>query len=280
MAAITDISDLINRATGGNSGTPESIFWNKQPWIDGTWATNPVVGRHASLWRYQGANFPAGAIPTSVENPINSTPGALRITNPGGGRQKWLIGAWATQGMSGTFIFYDRLLHVGGLSGIVTTPQSVGGSLTRYVDGHGNFAFAEIYTLIGSTGSSIRLNSYTDSTPTSALVGPYTTFGGSGFREVTRAIMLPSGNTSGISDISTVQLSGSTGTAGNFGVTIGHPIAYLNVGQAGQCGWRDFTTGMPGIPEIKPDACLSLLYVPYNVNWLPDVTGGFSFVEA
>jgi hypothetical protein len=279
MAAITDISDLINRATGGSSGTPESVFWQKVPRIAGAAATANIAGRPASLWRYDGVNFAGGAIPGAVAAPDRTTVGAMAFTNPGGARQKWLINAWTTGLVGGTLLIYDRLLHIGGLSATVTS-HAVGGTLTRYTDGEGNFAFAEIYTIIGSSGSTIRLSDYDNSVPTGSRVGPYVVIGGTGFREVTRAIMLPlqSGDT-GISDITSIELSGTTGTAGSFGVTIGHPIAYLGVGAPGACGWRDFTTGMPGIPEVEPDACLSLLWIPQTTT-APDLTGGLSYVEA
>jgi hypothetical protein len=39
MAAITDLSDLINRQSGGNSGTPESVFFFKVPRVAGVAAT-------------------------------------------------------------------------------------------------------------------------------------------------------------------------------------------------------------------------------------------------
>jgi hypothetical protein len=55
--------------------------------------------------------------------------------------------------------------------------------------------------------------------------------------------------------IQSVQL---TATAGNFGITLARPIAWLPVDQAGTMGWRDYTTGLPGIPEIEPNSCLSL----------------------
>lgn len=280
MAALTNISDLINRSTGGSSGTPETIWFQKVARVAGAAPTALIAGRPASLWTYDGVNSAGGATPGAVAAPTKATTGAMPFANPGGGRQKWATQAWSTGLVGGTLLIYDRLLHIGGLSGTVITPQTVGGSLTRYTNGEGNFAFAEIYTIVGATGTTINLSGYTNSTPTAGRVGPAVTFGGTGFREVTRAIMLPlqAGDT-GISAIANVDLVASTATAGNFGVTIGHPIAYVGIGAPGAAGWRDFTTGLPGIPDIQADACLALLWIPQTVT-APEILGGISTVEA
>lgn len=277
MAAITDLSDLINRTTGGSSGTPENLFFTKVARIAGAAATAPIAGRYASLWTYDGQPA-AGAVPTTVAVPTNATAGALKQTNPSGGRQKWMTQFAASTLNSGTLILYDRLLHIGGLSGTTTTAQTVGGTLTRYTDGVGNLAWAEIYSQIGTTATTITM-SYTDQSGTSGNTSPSVTFGGTAFREQTRVIMLPvaSGDT-GIQAIASVT-NGTTGTAGNFGVTIGHPLAYVSIGSAGVSGWRDFSTGLPGIPEIKTDACLSLIWQAGSTV-APEVFGAISMVEA
>jgi hypothetical protein len=154
MTALADLSDVLNRMTGGNSGTPENIWWHKQARVAGVAATAPIAGRPASLWTYDGQ--PSGGVaPTTVAVPDNTTTGGLKQTDPGGGREKWLIGGAVTGSVPGELILYDRLLHIGGLSGTVTTAQTVGGSLTRYTDGVGNMVWAEIYTIIGASSTTI-----------------------------------------------------------------------------------------------------------------------------
>jgi hypothetical protein len=175
MAAITDLSDLINRQSGGNSGTPNNLFYHKVPRVAGVAATAPIAGRGCSLWTYDG--MPAGgAVPTVAAIP-------------------------------------DRN--------------------------------------IGTTG----------------------------FREVTRAqrIQLAAGDT-GIRAINTVTLSTTTGTVGNFGITIAQPLAWIPVGAAGTAGWRDYTTGLPGIPVINPDACLALMFIPAAAT-APEVWGSLATIE-
>lgn len=283
MAALTDLSDLINRSTGGNSGTPQNVFWHKTGRIAGVTATTPAAGRMVTLWQYDG--HPAGGeAPTTGAIPDNTTTGALPFTSAGGSRESWLTQAWATGLTGGTLILYDRLFHVGGLSGTSISAQSVQGSpaspaLTRNTGGVGNMVFVEIYTAIGSTGRTITMN-YTDNGGNSGQTSVATTIGGTNFSEVTRAILLPlaSGDI-GVQAVNTVTLSATTGTAGNFGVVIGRPIAYLGINGSGAPAWRDYVSGLPGIPRIESAACLSLLWVPASAA-VPELFGGYSIVEA
>lgn len=282
MGALADISAVVNRETGGNSGTPETIWFHKQPRLAGAAATATIIGRPASLWRYDGQPG-AGVAPTTAAIPDNTTNGGLKQTDPGGGREKWLMQGFVNGLVGGTLIMYDRLLHIGDLSGTVTTAQNVQTTtptptLTRYTDGLGNMAWAEVYTIIGTTGTTISM-SYQDETNTTST-SPLVTIGGTGFREESRVIMLPlAAGDKGIQAVRTVTVTATTGTAGNFGVTIGHPLAYLNIGTSGAPGWRDFITGLPGIPEIQTDACLAFLWIPQSVT-APELLGCFNMIEA
>ena len=281
MAALTDLSDLINRQTGGNSGTPENLFFHKVPRVSGVAATAPIAGRGASLWQYEGMPT-GGAVPTSAAIPTRTTTGALPFTAPGGGREKWLIGAAITPSVSGVFLLYDRLFHIGGLSATLTTAQTVQGStptpaLTRNTGGAGNFAFYEIYTAIGLTATTLTMT-YTDQDGNTGQTSTIN-IGGTGFREVTRAQRIPlAAGDSGLRAIQQVQLTASTATAGNFGITIAQPLAWIPVGAAGVMGWRDYTTGLPGIPAIDPNACLALLFIP-SAATAPELFGSLAFVE-
>lgn len=282
MTALLDLSDLVNKATGGNSGTPDNLFFHKVARVAGAAATAPISGRPASLWTYDGLPA-AGVAPGAVEIPDRTTNGALKQANPGGGRQKFLYSAWACGLVAGTLVLYDRLLHQSNLSGTTATAQTVQGTgsptpaLTRYTDGIGNMVWAEIYTIIGTTGSTISM-SYTDQDDNVAA-SPAVAFGGTGFREVTRCIFLPlaSGDT-GVKTVRTVTHA-TTGTAGAYGITIGHPLAYIGIGMPGGSGWRDFSTGLPGIPEVATDACLAFLWIPTTTT-VPEVFGGLSMLES
>lgn len=281
MAALTDLSDLINRLTGGNNGTPETQFWHKVPRVGGAAATAPIAGRLQSMWTYDG--YPAGgATPSTAAIPTRTTQGAIPFTAPGGSREKFLISAGVVPSITGVFLLYDRLFHIGGLSGTATTAQTVQGNpaspaLTRNTGGAGNIAWAEIYTIIGATSTTLTMN-YTNQAGTSGRTSTIN-IGSTGFREVTRAQRIPlAAGDSGIQAINTVQLSATTGTVGNFGITIAQPLAWIPVGAAGAGGWRDYTTGLPGIPAINPDACLALAYIATGTT-APEMWAAATFVE-
>ena len=281
MASITDLSDLINRQTGGNSGTPENIFFHKVPRVAGVTATNPISGRGCSLWEYDG--MPAkGAVPTVGAIPTKSTQGAIPFTAPSGGRDKHLIGASITPLTAGVYFLYDRLFHIGGLSGTSTADQTIQGSpaspaLTRNTAGAGNIAFYEIYTIIGTTATTLTMT-YTNQAGTGSRTSTIN-IGGAGFREVTRMQRIPlAAGDSGIQAIEKVKLTATTGTLGNFGITIAQPLAWIPVGAAGTMGWRDYTTGLPGIPVINLDACLSLMFIP-GAATAPELFGSLATIE-
>jgi hypothetical protein len=281
MAAITDLSDLINRQSGGSNGTPENIFFHKVPRVAGVAATAPVAGRGASLWAYDG--MPAGGeVPTAGAIPDRTTTGAIPFTAASGGRDKHLIGVSIAPNVAGIYLLYDRLFHIGDLSGTSTSAQTIQGSpaspaLTRNTGGAGNIAFYEIYTIIGTTTRTLTMT-YTNQAGTGSRTSTIN-IGAAGFREVSRfqRIPLETGD-SGIQSIQSIELSATTGTAGNFGITIAQPLAWIPVGSAGTMGWRDYTTGLPGIPVINPDACLSLMFIPAAAT-APELFGSIATIE-
>jgi hypothetical protein len=281
MAAITDLSDLINRQSGGNSGTPNNLFYHKVPRVAGAAATTPIIGRGCSLWTYDGV--PAGgAVPTVAAIPDRTTTGAIPFTAATGGRDLHLIGTSITPLTAGVYLLYDRLFHIGGLSGTSTADQTVQGgtptpALTRNTGGAGNMAWYEVYTLIGATSTTLTMT-YTNQAGTGSQTSTIN-IGATNFREVTRAQRIPlaAGDT-GIRAIEKVKLTATTGTVGDFGITIAQPLAWLPVGAAGTAGWRDYTTGLPGIPVINPDACLALMFLPAAAT-APEVWGCIATVE-
>jgi hypothetical protein len=282
MAAITDLSDLVNRMTGGNSGTPEAKWFHKIARHDGAAVTAvPIAGRPYSLWRYDGLPGP-GAAPTTWANPDNTTAGGLEQTDPGGSREKWLTQFTATGLVAGTLMLYDRLGHNGNLSAAETAAQTFTGTLTRYTDGVGNIMWYEIYgnttTILGATARTMTVQY--DAPEGNNRTSPAVVIGGTGFREGNQARLIPlaSGDT-GIIAVDNVDIDTSTGTAGAFGITVAHPLAVAVVDTAGVGGWRDFATGLPGLPEIQTDACLGLLWFPATTT-APEVFGCASFVEA
>jgi hypothetical protein len=280
MAAFADLSEVINRGTGGNSGLPENIWYHKNGRVAGAAGPTMAAGRLHSLWLHDGQPGP-GVAPTTVAAPTRATAGALAQTDPTGGRQKWLFGAVASNLNSGTLIIGDRLLHIGGLSGTVTTAQTVAGTMTRYATNGtcpGNWILAEIYTAIGGTGTTITA-SYTNQAGTAAQATVAATFGGAGFQEKCRTILMPlaAGDT-GVQAVASTTVLATTGTAGNFGITVFRPLLILPMGIAAAGGARDFIGGLPTMPEILTGACLSMLWVP-NGTAVPELQGVLPMAE-
>lgn len=261
MTEFADLSEIVNRMTGGNSGNPENIFSWIDNRIDSAAASATVAGKWTSLWRYNKTRGGAGAVPGAVNVPDNTTRGGLMHTDPSGGREKWLLGNGMIGNAAGGVLLYDRLLQIGGLSGTSTGAQTVGGTLTRNTGGEGNQIWAEIYTLIGTTATTITA-SYTNQAGTSGRTTKPVAIGATGNREAERMLPLPlqDGDT-GVQAVASVTLAATTGTAGSFGVTVMKPLGLGFVPASGSGYWRDYVAGLPGLPEIDTDACLALAFL-------------------
>jgi hypothetical protein len=278
MAALSGLSDLINRQSGGNNGNPDNLFFHKVPRVAGATAITPILGRDHSLWQYEGIPS-GGAIPTIAEIPTRTTIGAMPFTAPINSQEKLLISAGITSTVAGTCVLYDRLFQIGGLNAAITTDQPIQGStaLTRNTEGIGNIAFYEIYSQIGSTSTTLTMT-YTNQAGEPGKVSTIN-IGGTGFRESSRMQRIPLalGDT-GIRAIEKIALSSSTGTAGNFGIILVQALSWQSIALSGLMGWRDYTTGLPGIPSIHPNACLSYMFRA-GAATAPDIFGCLAFVE-
>ncbi len=282
MAALIDVSDVLNLATGGGSGAPEVYWFFKDNRITGGGAApNGVAGRVTSLWSYIG--IPAdGAVPSGASVCNRSTVGAMLQADPGGGRQKWCLGSIGGAGVvPGGWEIYDRLAHYGGGSGTVTTAQTVNTpALTRWGGALavGNQIWIEIHTQIGATGSTLSV-SYTNQAGTAGRTSISIPIGGAGLREQTRMLPVPlqAGDT-GVRSVESFTLSATTGTAGNIGVVIARPILFGASADAGIPYVRDLITELPPAQEVLADACLALKYVA-NSTPPPTNLGMMAYVE-
>lgn len=253
MAAPTSLSTLVKFATGGASSNPRVYQVQKNP----TGLSGTIAGRWYSLWTVSGLPR-AGVAPTTVAIPTNATDGSLLQVDASGGLSLYLTSAYfSAAAIIGGFVVYDRLLHIGSLSGTVTTAQTVGGTITRNTGGDGNFIFAEIYGQIGATARTITA-SYTNQAGTSGRTTQAMAFGGTNDRAPDSAIILPlqSGDT-GVQSVQSCTISATTGTAGNFGITIGRKLMTAP-GSRALCG-LDMMFVNDGPQVIDPGACVSIL---------------------
>jgi hypothetical protein len=231
----------------------------------GSWPSGTHFG---SDWISTGVPA-AGTTPTTGAVPTSATTGAITITAPSAGTHLWgyvkrmrTTLAGGGQSIAG-FMVVDRLSHMGGLSGTTTTAQTVStAALTRYTSGVGVWMAYEVYTAVGATATTITA-SYTNTVPTAGQTSQAVVFGGasSDNTRVVQPMCLASGDL-GVTSVQNVTVLATTGTAGNFGVTLFQTLTlvpYLT-GLPGAAGTDGPEYGVAWFP-CQPNACIQVL------NW-------------
>lgn len=242
MSSITTMNSLV--------AAEDAAAGLNEPWAKGSLtATN---GAMSSLWT-AGGNPAAGAAQGSNDGAVcdKSTTGAFsRLVNAGVGRNHVLL--WEGFGPNvSAVVLYDRLWHSSGHSGTVTGPTAfTQPALTRYTDGVGVEAWLDVYTAIGST-SRVATISYTHPTLGSGKSATANTIVS---QAAGQCVRFTGPETDAITSIQSVGLSATTGTAGNYGLTLRKQIAVVtaatgNVKDAIRAALR----------EVKADACLEIL---------------------
>jgi hypothetical protein len=231
---------------------------------------NQLAGGLCSLWRATG--LPAqGAIPGAAAVCSKSLTGAFGWTNPGGSYEAHLARAFLVSGNSGTDVtMVDRLAHMGGLSGALTTSQTVSVDVTgatsnlvaRVGGDYGDVQwFVEIYTDIGTTARNLTVT-YTRYPGGGGNTGQTVVVALGGASPANRAgRMFPIiGNTTDkIQSIESVQLDLSTGTVGSFGITAVRRLTSVSMGLANAGTVADWA--QLGLPRVHDDACLAMVAV-------------------
>jgi len=229
--------------------------------------TSVTSGRTMDLWAFLQ---PAGVAPTTAVVPTRTTQGALNFNNSTTG-SLFICGSNLYSISPGTYLVCDRLSHQGGLSGTVTTPQTTNlatAALTRYTDGIGVMIGLTIYTQIGATGTTVSV-SYTDQDNNAGSTSPLVVFGGTGFREAGRIIQIPLViGDYGVKSVESVTVTVTTGTAGNFGVTLYKPLYALIIDDVNGNSIINLIDGksLGGIPEIIDDSCLFIMSITSITN--------------
>lgn len=216
--------------------------------------TTVVLGRLYTL--SQTAGLPAARVfpGASWTTCTRATAGALGQENSTITQRIVRMGvSLATQTGQGILQLADRIHDRSGLSAIVTGAVTVNSPAhpARVTTGRGVMAAAEIYTTIGATASTIRMSSYTNSLGTAGSVGQYTTFGGTGFRDPPRMIPLSlADGDEGINSVESVEVSVTTGTAGDYGITIYKPLVTIPFHAFGPAMTEE--DGMDGMGALMP----------------------------
>ena len=221
------------------------------------------------------------AIPTTAVALSKSDTSALNYYVPNYTPESvYLIGARQnTAGAKGIYFIIDRLSHQGGLDGTSIVAQTTNlptAALTRYTDGVGVMIGLTIYATIGATGTTVTA-SYTNQAGTSGKTTVAQAIGASTANAATRMIILPlaAGDT-GARSVESVTLAATTGTIGNFGVTLFKILGVICVYDSQSLFVGDIITGglIGGIPAIDDNAHINLLYIGDNTT----SSGGMSLL--
>lgn len=230
--------------------------------IDKASIASQTAGSFVSLWRATGQPG-QGAIPTTAAVVNNTTLGTMNFAQQSGDVKSY-IGYFsvAVSNATTTVEIHDRLMHMGGLNGTLTTAQTVNLDLSANL-ANSNLAerigdadysdvnwWLEWYTATGATASNATVNvTYNDGT-TGSLTAAALAATRPASHMISLNTLVPSASSGKfIIAVNSVTLSASTGSAGNFGVTatriradLATPVANLKV----SANWADL-----GLPEIK-----------------------------
>ena len=275
MAAFTDLDDLVNKASGGNSGTPETVFAYKTPLVGTNTVTETWNGGWWDMWAFRGTPR-SGTVPGTVAAPTGATAGAVQgITNAGGTREKFLTQVAFNSATDFHLLVYDRLLHIGGLNLSLTSAQTVGGTLTRNTGGEGNRIWL-VHNGATGTGSNPNVTaSYTNQDGTASRTTEavdWNANAGSFPSEQITELPLQLGDT-GVQAVASVTLASSITGGNDFSVVVAKPLVSM-VTRSGR-GLFD-----SGYPLIEDDACIAFALWPIAFSHEHPILVGMTFVES
>lgn len=225
-----------------------------------------VAGGFSSLWRATGTPG-QGAVPGAAAVCTKALTGAFSFTNPTAPARTYVGRLFALSGNSGTVVLvHDRLAHMGGLSGIVTTAQTtavdVDVATSNMVERRGDANFSDVqwwlewYTATGSTAVNATCAvTYNDGTTGNVVVALAASVAASRMLPIPPAV---AGKY--IKSIQSVTLSATTGTAGSFGVTATRAVTEMALGLANTGEAYDWAR--LGFPRVHDDACIMMIVIP------------------
>ncbi len=229
--------------------------------VDKASIANPAVGQFFSLWRATGIPGQA-AIPAAAAIPTHATLGALGFTQQISPNTSYLAYLVPKMANVQSLEIHDRVAHMGGLNGTLTTAQTVGIDLTSgglnleaARRGDANFSdiewWLEIYTDLGATGVNATVAVTYDDASTGNLAAIAL---GATPRAGRMYQLIPAVPGRWIRAVTSVTLSATTGSAGSFGVTATRNRTEVDVDVANKgkpFHWADL-----GFPEIPNNSCL------------------------
>ena len=235
--------------------------------LDKASIASQAAGSYVSMWRATGQPG-QGAVPTTAAVCTTALVGAMGFaqqTAPAASYGAYMEVVTSNSAM--TVEIHDRIAHMGGLNGTLTTAQTVGIDLSTLLStsnvgvriGDANYSdvqwWLEWYTATGATAATATVAvTYDDGTSGNLTAISLAATRPASFMVSLNALIPAASSGKYIRAVNTVTLSATTGTAGSFGVTATRirmasmcPVANLKT----ISNWADL-----GFPEIGNSACL------------------------
>lgn len=232
--------------------------------IDKASLANSAAGQFFSLWTATGVPG-AGAAPGAAAVPTSATTGAMGFTNQTAPATSYLAWLSVQAGNSASNVeIHDRLAHMGGLSGTVTTAQGALSLITTDPGaarrGDANYSdvqwWLEVYTALGATGVNATVNVTYDDASTGNLAAIAL---GATPRQGRLYPLVTAVAGRFIRAVNSVTLSATTGSAGNFGITATRPRTSVSMPLVNKT--ETFDWAQLGLPNVPNDSCLMMLMV-------------------
>lgn len=235
-----------------------------------------AAGAFYSYWRVTGQPG-QGAIPAAAATCNNTTLGGINFAQQTAPATSYLSILETSLGASHTLEIHDRLAHMGGLNGTLTTAQTVNVDLSAVLGtdniaariGDSNYSdvqwWLEWYTATGGTAVTATVNvTFNDGTSNNLSAISLAATRPAGFMQSLNTFIQAADAGKFIRDVNTVTLSATTGTAGSFGVTATRYRAGIFCPVANARFTADWA--QLGLPEIANGACLFPVLLTNNTT--------------
>jgi hypothetical protein len=220
-----------------------------------------VAGAMHSLWFAAGSPAAGAAAAVSPGESLTSAAGGMVFADAAPDI-KHLIGLAAQSTSAGTFIIYDRLYQVGGISLTSTGDKALNNGsivLPRYTDGIGVLPLIEVTTATTTTAPVVTLTSYVNQADAIKTTAASLTFPAAAtVLNLCSWLPIVAGDT-GVKQVTTLNV-GTAASAGVACVSLVKPLVYMpviaNIGNA-----MDLVLQVLAMPRLYDGATLGIMYV-------------------
>jgi hypothetical protein len=222
---------------------------------------NQAAGYITSLWRASGTPlWQQGAIPSGASVCDDNLAGGIILPSFGSNTARVYRFA-PLMATIGTSMLYDRLAHMGGLSGATTGDQTVNVVVSTPINDGRAIAneiewYAEMYTDIGTSAQTCTVTYVDTGDNTKTLT--FSLGGASPLNRAGRCIQLVPTDGINIKSVTKVNFGTTTGTAGSWGITARKRLTSVGCMVANIMPPTVDAISI-GLPVIKETTCLEIL---------------------